>query len=191
MIEPNQNPNSPNPLPNPVANCCPLGSLCFHNLFKKPIFWIVLVLVLLAVIATIYFVSIQPSAPLTQNTAPERVFNPLPDNYQYTVMEKDKYPTDFPKSLMVKGGVWQRGEDTVTATGERLRIVELTYSSTTPTTLATSFQTNFEKAGWKTTDNKTEASLIVKTFTKKIDTVILTIVKVGDKVLANVTLRTK
>ena len=112
----------------------------------------------------------------------------LPADYQYHVVGRNQLPPDFPKSLIVEGGEWQRAEDTRPAAGVRLKVVELLYKDKTPAVLAALFQNNLEKIGWKLNNAPELSSEIVRIFTKAGENLTLIIRSQGSDSLVNITL---
>ncbi|MFA5791966.1 MAG: hypothetical protein WC884_02925 [Candidatus Paceibacterota bacterium] len=161
------------------------------NKLKKSTLIKVLVLILaFLVLGSFFFIKfpMQKSGPVTVDT--------LPVGYKFTVMEAEQYPIGFPKSLIVKDGIWQRGEDTTTGDGKNLKIVELIYKKIEPATLVLSFEKTFKNNTWLIDSTQNSILPVVRVFNKtkegKSEVATLIIIKVNEvDSLVNITIATQ
>lgn len=154
----------------------------------------VLALVLILLFAGYPFLSkffIQGEKAITESATKLVIKDTLPIGYKFEAMAQSKYPTGFPENLIVKGGVWQRAEDTTDGTGNKLKIVELLYKKIEPIALLPSFQKKFKDDGWVIVDTKISNSSSVQIFKKNADAITLLIVPTSKDSLVNITLTTK
>lgn len=116
----------------------------------------------------------------------------LPEGYKYNVQKADQYPEGFPILIVVREGnpLWQRGEDTKVGTGERQRIVELLYTLDS-TKIASLYEANMAKDGWKSTSDETMKKSGLYYYTKKADTFSIMIVPKGTGSFVNLKYSTK
>lgn len=157
------------------------------NFTKVLILVLILVLIVLGALFFVKFKA-QKSGPVTVPT--------LPVGYKFTVMEENKYPSNFPKNLIVKDGIWQRAEDTTAGDGKNLKIVELIYKNVEPSTLVLSYEKTFKSNTWLLDNIKNSNTPVVRFFEKIEKGVnqiaILTIIKVNEvDSLVNITISTK
>jgi hypothetical protein len=158
---------------------------------------VIKILILIILVVIVIFAGLLLSKFLNKtNQVPKPVLSDtLPAGYQFKVMAQNKYPVGFPENLIVKGGVWQRGEDTTAGDGKNLKIVELIYKNTEPAVLASSFEKTFKDDAWLITGAANNNLPIIRTFNKTEkgvnEMVTLTIIKVNNvDSLANITITT-
>jgi hypothetical protein len=150
---------------------------------KTQIVWSVIVLSL----AIIFFGFLLFSKYANQNKIPKSVISDtLPAGYKFSVLKKDQYPTGFPKDIIVKGGVWQRSEDTIVGSGERQRIVELVYNDVDITKLATEYEATLLKNAWKEVSKTNSEELVVYNYSKNNDTLAFIISPKGTGSFVNI-----
>jgi len=154
----------------------------------KKTFLSVLILLILVVVGWFLYENLREK-PVISNT--------LSESYKFTVMAKDQYPTGFPENVVVKEGnpIWQRGEDTTTGDGQRLKIVELIYAKTEPAILVSSFEGTFKSEAWLIDEKQNNDTPIVRVFNKTkegvSETATLIIIKINEvDSLVNITLTT-
>ncbi len=80
--------------------------------------------------------------------------NALPKNY--VVNNQKMFPDGFPMELIFEKdkSLWQRSEDTLNGSGERIRVVEVIYPNPTETFL-TDLTKYIESFGWKIVESNT------------------------------------
>jgi len=154
---------------------------------KTSISKIVLPVVLVLVCLFVGYLLFYKSSFQGEKSVAPVIYDTLPEGYKFDVMAENKYPEGFPESLIVKGGEWQRAEDTENGYGKRMRVVELIYKRIEPAFLLPLFQKNFEDNNWTTDEIRNTGSTIVRVFGKDSDTMTLTIVPISENSLVNFT----
>jgi hypothetical protein len=171
------------------------------NVHRKPkgVTGLIIIFILLLVVCYFFFKFLNPST--TKPATPSGISTTLPANYHVQVIAQNQYPAGFPVSVIVQNksknivGVWSRSEDTITADGKRLKIVELMYKGVDPATLAPLFENSFKADKWVMDTTKSGDTPVVRVFDgvisgiKEVATV--TIIKVNDTdSLVNITITT-
>lgn len=160
--------------PAPATNKVPPQPKPATVRLPKKALWAIVILILLATALSVWYR--QTQRPVKQN--PSAVKEGLPQGYQYKALPKGQYPEGFPKELALSVGKMEviRAEDTIVATGQNHKIVDIR-STDQPDSLAGLYRNTLTdpKQGWQLMSSETQDNITALVFKKDTASLIVTI----------------